>query len=47
MYRLIIHRRAASYLQKLPLNQQEPLKVALKRLAENPFNSPHVKAMAG
>jgi len=47
MYRLIIHRRAASYLQKLPFHQQEPLKAALKRLADNPFNSPHIKAMVG
>jgi len=47
MYRIIIHKRAARYLQRLPQFQKEIIKAAIKRLTDNPFDSKEVKQMVG
>jgi len=50
VFKVVIHRRAASYLKRLPntqkYTQKERLKKALSELARDPFR-PGVKAMAG
>ena len=46
MLKVVIHRRAASYLKRLPRDQKERLKKTLQELAHDPFQ-PGVKAMVG
>jgi mRNA interferase RelE/StbE len=46
-YRVIVHKRAATYLQRLPVSQKERLKEAIRQLEENPLNLPQIKLMVG
>lgn len=47
MSRLVIHRRAIRYLQKLSRSEQERVRSALQRLAEDLEGFPGVVYMAG
>ncbi len=47
MSTLIIHRRAANYLQRLPKTSKERIKDILRKIAANPLAFPGVKPMAG
>ena len=46
MFKVVVHKRAASYLKRLPRHQKELLKKVFQELAHNPFK-PGVKAMMG
>ncbi len=47
MYRVVVHRRAARYLQRLPRSQRERIQSLLRDLALEPIRSPNVKPMVG
>jgi mRNA interferase RelE/StbE len=47
MYRVVVHRRAARYLQRLPRAQRERLQSLLSDLALEPVHRPDVKPMVG
>jgi mRNA interferase RelE/StbE len=47
MPKVIVHRRAASYLRKLPVNEKKKVKICLKRLGDNPLDYPGIKNMVG
>ena len=47
MSRVIVHKRAAKYLQKLPQDYQTQVKNALKTLEDNPLTYPGLKQMVG
>ena len=46
MFRVVVHKRAASYIKRLPREQRERLKKILKELSYDPFRA-GAKAMAG
>jgi len=45
--RIVVHRRAARYLRRLPAQEKDRLVTALRELAEDPLKQPGVKAMLG
>lgn len=47
MYRVIVHRRAARYLQRLPGPQRERIRALLRDLASAPMDRSDVRPMAG
>jgi len=47
MYRVVVHRRAAHYLQRLPRAQRERLQFLLSDLALEPVRRPDAKPMVG
>jgi mRNA-degrading endonuclease RelE of RelBE toxin-antitoxin system len=47
MYRVVVHRRAAQYLQRLPRSQRERIQSVLRDVALEPVRRPHVKPMVG
>lgn len=47
VYRIVVHRRAARYLNRLPAPQHDRLKEALGRLAYFPADLHDVRAMQG
>ena len=47
MSKVIVHRHAAKYLQRLPKEIKERIKGILKELEENPLEQPGVKHMVG
>ncbi len=47
MSRVIIHRRAAKYVRKLPNPQKDRVKTLLKQLQHEPLMQPQVRQMAG
>jgi mRNA interferase RelE/StbE len=47
MSRVIIHRRAAKYVRKLPNPQKDRVKTLLKQLQHKPLMQPQVRQMAG
>ena len=47
MSRVVVHRNAAGYLQKLPKNRREKIKTILKELEDNPLGHVHIKHMLG
>ncbi len=47
MYRVLVHRRAARYLQRLPQPKKERIKNVLAKVALDPFHGPDVRAMVG
>ena len=47
MYRVVVHRRAARYLQQLPHAQKERLQSLLSDLALEPVRRPDVQPMVG
>ncbi len=47
MYKVIVHKRAAKYLQKLPKSQKEKIKNILKELEKEPFERADIKHMVG
>lgn len=47
MYRIVVHKRAATYLRSLPAPDKERLKNAIAVLANDPFTANDVKPMAG
>ncbi len=47
MYRLVIHRRAARYLRRLPEEQQTRIKRMLEQLQNDPVNSSGIRKMVG
>ena len=47
MYRLVVHRRAARYLRRLPQPQRTRIKDTLRALRRSPFGLRDVRAMAG
>jgi len=47
MYKIVVHHRAAKYLQRLSEKQRTRIKEALAQLAEDPFKLAGVKAMLG
>ena len=47
MSQVVVHRRAAGYLRRLPSAQKEKFKKLLKKLEQDPSNIPDVKQMAG
>jgi mRNA interferase RelE/StbE len=47
MYRVVVHRRAARYLQRLPHAQRGRLQSLLSDLALEPVRRPDVKPMVG
>ena len=47
MSKVIVHRQAVKYLQRLPKKTKERIKNILKKLEENPLEQPNVKHMVG
>jgi mRNA interferase RelE/StbE len=47
MKKVVVHRRAAKYLQKLPKEQKDQIKKVLKRLEDNPLDMPGIRHMVG
>ena len=47
MSQVIIHRRAAKYLKKLPEPRKSQIKEALRQLAVHPLEIPGIKQMLG
>lgn len=47
MSKVIVHRHAVKYLQRLPKKTKERIKNILKKLEENPLEQPNVKHMVG
>ncbi len=47
MYRVVVHRRAARYLQRLPRSQRERIQSLLRDVALEPVRRPNVKPMVG
>lgn len=47
MYRVVVHRRAARYLQRQPRDQQDRLKKALRQLGEDPASVSDTRPMHG
>ena len=47
MYRIIVHRRAARYLQRFPRPQRERIRTSLSDLASEPIHRPGVRPMLG
>ncbi len=47
MNKVVIHRRAARYMQRLSPSERERVKAALQRLAESPTTYPGMIHMAG
>jgi mRNA interferase RelE/StbE len=47
MAKVTVHKRAAKYLQRLPTNQKEKIKISLKRLENDPLNFPGIVHMVG
>lgn len=45
--RVVVHRRAARYLQRLPTQEKNRIVTALQELAGDPLKRPGVKAMLG
>jgi mRNA interferase RelE/StbE len=46
-YRIVVHKRVAAYLQRLPEAQRERIKTAIRSLENDPMNVAHVKPMLG
>jgi Cytotoxic translational repressor of toxin-antitoxin stability system len=47
MYTLVVHRRAARYLKKLPQDQQTRIKHVLNEMRNDPFGLSDIKSMVG
>ena len=47
MYTVVVHRRAVSYLKKLPQDQQTRIKYVLNEMGNDPFGISNVKNMVG
>jgi mRNA interferase RelE/StbE len=47
MTRVVVHRYAARYLQRLPKGTKQRIKNVLQQLEQNPLDMPGVKHMAG
>ena len=47
MYRIIVHRWAARYLQRLPRPQRERIRTSLSDLASEPIHRPGMRPMLG
>ena len=47
MSKVIVHRHAAKYLQRLPNDTKQLIKNILLQLEQNPLNHPDTKHMAG
>lgn len=47
MAKVIVHRRAANYLRKLPESKKEKIKMSLNRLGDNPSHYAGVRNMVG
>lgn len=47
MSKVIVHRHAAKYVQRLPKETTERIKNTLKKLEDNPLENPDVKHMVG
>ena len=47
MAKLVVHKRAASYLRKLPPDQREKIKVSLRQVRDFPLDCPGSRKMAG
>jgi len=47
MSQIIVHRRAAKYLQKLPKAERERIKSLLRQLSESPLETKGVRQMVG
>ena len=45
--KVVVHRRAARYLRRLPADQKETVKSRLRALAEDPLGPADVKEMKG
>lgn len=46
-YRLVVHRRAARYLTRLPASERERIKETLGKLSQSPVDLQDVKLMQG
>jgi len=47
MSKIIVHRHAAKYLQRLPQERKERVKTILRQLTQNPLGYPNVRHMVG
>jgi len=47
MSRIIVHRRAARYLRKLPKSYKERIKKTLRQLENHPLEFPNIRQMLG
>lgn len=47
MSKVIVHRQAANYLQRLPKTTKQRIRTLLKELEQNPLEHPHTKRMLG
>jgi len=47
MSKVIVHRRAANYLRRLPRNQKEHVKKSLERVGKEPLGFPGARQMFG
>ena len=45
--KVVVHRRAARYLRRLPADQKERIKTRLRALAADPLDLPDVQEMKG
>ncbi len=46
-YRIIVHKRAGAYLQRLPTGQKDHIKTAIRQLGTDPANVAHSMPMLG
>jgi len=47
MSKVVVHRRAAKYLQRIPKAQKEQIKSILEQLRDDPLKFPGVRRMVG
>jgi mRNA interferase RelE/StbE len=47
MAKIVVHRRAARYLRKLPAGKRESVKLLIRELEKNPADLPGVRRMVG
>ncbi len=47
MYKVVVHKRAAKYLRKLPDSQRERIKELLRELGKEPLQRSDIKPMVG
>ncbi len=47
MFKIVVHKRAAGYLRRLPSEHKERIRDAIKTLAATPNEQLHVKQMVG
>lgn len=47
MFKIILHKKAAKYYQKLDEKTAKRVNLAIEEIGKSPVNSPHVKRLRG